>query len=167
MADRLIDACHMTSDFVTVVQGSKRHRFPYRKARAFLQGMLQGRSWSEGVPYASGGGTEAAVSMLPTIREGRSPKTYPLEPALGEMLRIASEMEIIQESKHDAESGMVTIFLSSCETEMSEGEALAFLAECILHKLNELCHLPAPRPAEGAWNGGDGEWASAAGQPLD
>ena len=150
LSDELIDACHITGEHVTIVQGTKRHTFPYQQARTFLMGMLRGRSWNLNPrPEAE----EPGVSPLRAIdkkREASSVRTEnasgsisvtqygSLEPALDELLEMSREMELIEGHEKDMEGRIVTIILSACQTKMSFEEAITFLAECVLYKLNTL-----------------------------
>lgn len=159
LADRLIDACHMTSDYVTIVQGTKRHSFAYRRARTFLSGMLRGRSWNT-EPAADL--PTSAVPPLRAIAKSRTEEvSASVEPALEELLRIAADMRIIEGHARGTAERSVKIALSACETEMREPEAVAFLAECILYKLNELRRA---RDTAAGWEGGDGAWSPSVGR---
>ncbi len=165
LADDLIDACHITGDFVTIVQGTKRHRFPYGQARTFLMGMLRGRSWNlkadetdpergflrqRGVQRRS---DDVRAVLKAVAEENRDPNhrldiedpppapnrfLQSITPALDELLGMAVNMELIESSSKAASGRMVTISLSACQTKMRIDEAVVFLTECILHKLSAM-----------------------------
>lgn len=165
LADSLIDACHITGDFVTIVQGTKRHSFPYRQARTFLVGMLRGRSWNlkgdEGAhdrairtmravenrtdesgtqipaPAATQGLRQEATAGERTAASFGTPVRL-IGPALDELLAMAVDMELIEGSSKDHTGNTVTIVLSVCQTQMQFDEAVVFLTECILYKLNAM-----------------------------
>lgn len=165
LADRLIDACHMTIDYVTIVQGTKRYSFALRKARTFLLGMLRGRSWNPERPSDASTRDVSTLRAVDTMRAIEVSGTEPFEPALDGLLHIATYMRIIEGHERDPGAGSVTISLSACETEMRENEAIAFLAECILHKLEELLRLPALTHVASGWDRGDGAWTDAVERP--
>ena len=142
LSDELIDACHITGDHVTIIQGPKRHVFPYQQARTFLMGMLRGRSWN-----LNPSGHEQPFSHLRAVDKNRESEpekqrlSYGLpgiEPALDELLEIAKNMELIEGFEKSAGERNITVILSACQTQMSYEEAITFLAECVLYKLNAL-----------------------------
>ena len=142
LTDELIDACHITGDHVTIIQGTKRHVFPYQQARTFLMGMLRGRSWN-----LNPSNQEQPFSHLRAIDKNREADTEKrrlsygsrgVEPALDELLEMAREMELIEGFEKSADEHTVTVILSACQTQMSYEEAITFLAECVLYKLNSL-----------------------------
>lgn len=133
LGDRLIEACELTKDHVTIIQDSDRFTFPYDKARPFMMAMLRGRTWR---PRGGGdGGPADAARSLPS--------------ALDELAAIAANLGIIAHYER-IEAGRVNIGLSSCESELHDEEAVAFLADCIHHHLKTLREdaRPSTRQAE-------------------
>lgn len=144
-AEALIDACHLTKDTVTIIQGVDRHSFARAKARPFLEGMLRGRSWN------GDGATARWEGGVPTLRSVESgvavSRTRPDAGVLNDLLRIAVDMEIIERFDRSHADATVTVSLAACETQLSEDETFAFLTECILHRLAELRSGIPPHPA--------------------
>lgn len=160
LADSLIDACQISGDSLTIVQGTKRHSFPYRQARTFLAGMLRGRSWNlkpndevaggvadlpEGresprLEVAEPDPTEPDLPEIDSIvlESSTPPDAHSLEPALEALLSMAKEMALIKGWERDSTQRSVTIILSACRTQLHFDEAVLFLSECILYKLNTL-----------------------------
>lgn len=165
LSDELIDACHITAAHVTIVQGSTRHTFPYQQARTFLMGMLRGRSWNLNPRHE---GEELGASPRRALEKARKTSfagkergsgskspSMPgsIEAPLDELLDMSREMELIEGYEKDRESNFVTIILSACQAKMSFEEAITFLAECVLYKLNvireEVATVPEiSRPSE-------------------
>lgn len=163
LADSLIDACHITGDNVTIVQGTKRHSFPYGQARTFLMGMLRGRSWNlkasepegdyglpplraiekrreEAIAALAGTDTDVTETYSEPQRPASASRQYvrALGSALDELLVMAVDMDLIESSSINEVDQTVTIVLSACQTQMQYDEAVVFVTECILYKLNAM-----------------------------
>lgn len=168
LADSLIDACHITGDTVTIVQGTKRHNFPYAQARTFLLGMLRGRSWNLNPNQNDGDEAKSPLRAVEKERENAEATADPfssdapasaasdapasaasqhgagaklarsLAPALDELLSMAEELELIEGHDKNTADQWVMIHLSACQTQMQFDEAVVFLSECILYKLTSL-----------------------------
>ncbi|MEX0601119.1 MAG: hypothetical protein WD021_07960 [Rhodothermales bacterium] len=162
----LIDACHMTREYVTVVQGTKRHSISYKKARTFLMSLLRGRSWEQNASTSA----EAELMPLRAVSAARGLRTETdrtADPALDELLRVAAEMHLIKEYARDAETRSVAIELAACRIEMREAEAVAYLAECILHELNLLRSGHGGIVRSDQWDVEADSWSALASKSVD
>lgn len=147
LADSLIDACQISGESLTIVQGTNRHSFPYDQAHTFLTGMLRGRSWnlkpSQGADTAECSDSSAPAptpAYTPSASEtllAPSPGSA-LVPTLESLLSMATEMDLIEAWERDADGESVTIVLPACRTQLRSDEAVNFLSECILHQLETI-----------------------------
>lgn len=167
LADSLIDACQISGESLTIVQGENRHSFPYDQAHTFLTGMLRGRTWNLKPSEAAGAANanEAASPRVtgdadPTIAVTASPGPSAAEsadqnlpadqnlrgdpseagrtPTLESLLSMARDLGLIEEWEHDVGGASVTIALPACRTQLQRDEAMIYLSDCILHRLETI-----------------------------
>lgn len=133
LSDSLIDACELQKDRVVVIQDSNRHSFPYDQARAFMMGMMRGRPWT-GEPLSGGDGAAPDANPSGGLHQAAARS---LSKAVDELAATAIEMGLVKNVERRGD-GVVNIALSSCEVELYAEEAVAYLADCVLTKLQTI-----------------------------
>ncbi len=128
LRDGLIDACELRKEHVILLQDGRRRTLSYRDARAFMLGIVRGRSWT------------------PLV--AADPRR--LRAVLDDLADTAQSLDLIRRVENIG-AGQVRITLSACQAELPEEEAVAFLADCILHRFKSMEDDARPSDHDAAW----------------
>lgn len=129
LRDGLIDVCELRKEHVVLLQDGKRHTFSYRDAHTFMLGIVRGRSWT------------------PLL--AADPRR--LHAVLDDLADTARSLDLIRRFENIGD-GQVRITLSACQAELPDEEAVAFLADCILHRFKSMEDDARPADHDASWS---------------
>lgn len=154
--ERLVDACTLNRDAVTLVQEGESIHLSHPEGRIYLLGLLRGW-WSCALNLPHSIARRPRSSPRPTHVKKRQiyPVSSPAEPEaptaeekddfeayLDLLLPLAERLHIIDDAHRDPEQRTVTLYLEAMSSpqRISYAEASEFLASCIIDELEDDFH---------------------------